>query len=199
MGIEYEIKFRATAQAQQEICDAFAGAAVHYDMHTVYYDTPSCALSARHYTLRKRMENETAVCTIKAPVSQWGRGEWEVNCQRIEDAIEALCRLGAPQELPQLVREGLVEVCGARFHRIAKTLQLDACAVELAIDRGVLTGGGKEIPLCEIEVEFKSGDQTAMEQFALQLGTQYGLVPEKYSKFRRALALYKGEYHGSAE
>lgn len=192
MAIEYELKFRATDAAQAAILAQVPGADQHFSMQTTYYDTPSGALSARRYTLRLRLENDTAVCTLKAPEKGAGRGEWETQCSRIEDAIPELCKLGAPADLPDLTAEGLVAVCGARFHRIARTVILEECTVELAIDKGVLTGGGRQIPLCEVEVELKSGSREACDRYAQALAEQFSLQPEPKSKFRRALDLSKG-------
>lgn len=193
MAIEYELKFRATDAAQAAILAQVPGADQHFTMQTTYYDTPSGALSARRYTLRLRLENDTAVCTLKAPEKGAGRGEWETQCSRIEDAIPELCKLGAPADLPDLTAEGLVAVCGARFHRIARTVILEECTLELAIDKGVLTGGGRQIPLCEVEVEHKEGPDEATVTLAKLLATRYGLEAEGRSKFRRAMDLAKGE------
>lgn len=193
MGIEYELKFRATPQAQAHIAQALSGEQTLYRMETTYYDTPSESLSSRHFTLRRRMENDRSVCTLKAPLDEHSRGEWETECDRVENAVEMLCKLGAPEILPQLVQEGVIPICGAKFQRIAKTVILEDCTVEVALDTGVLMGGGKEIPLCEVEVELKSGSREAVQTYALALAALYGLTPERRSKFRRALALYKGE------
>lgn len=193
MGIEFELKYGATPEVLAQI-DRFAeGEQTVYQMQTTYYDTPDGKLSAVFYTLRCRMENETAVCTLKAPVEGKGRGEWELNCEDIAAAIPELCKLGAPDDLMSMTAEGVIPICGARFTRIAKTLLLPDCTVELALDQGVLIGGGKEIPLCEVEVELKSGEPAYCEAYARQLAMLFGLKPEKKSKFRRALALYKGE------
>ena len=192
MGIEYELKFKATPQQQELVRQMFDVPEQLFSMETTYYDTPSGALSARHYTLRRRMENHRSVCTLKAP-ADLGRGEWECDCADIWEAIPVLCQLGAPADLEALVKEGLIEVCGARFTRIAKTVQLPEATAELALDSGVLLGGGKELPLCEIEVELKEGKPEAVAAFAAQLALGVGLATEKRSKFRRALALYRGE------
>lgn len=193
MGVEYELKFRATPDILQQI-DRFAeGDRTLYNMQTTYYDTPSGALSQRFYTLRTRQENDLAVCTLKAPLKGYGRGEWELPCKDILAAIPELCKLGGPADLPELTAEGIVPVCGARFTRIAKTLKLPDCVLELALDEGVLLGGGKEMPLCEVEVELKEGDPACCEAYGRQLAFLFGLEPEGKSKFRRALALYKGE------
>ena len=74
-----------------------------------------------------------------------------------------------------------------------KLLVMDGLTVELALDQGILLGGGKTVPLCEVEVELKSGTRQAADAFARYIAVRFGLVPESGSKFRRALALSKGE------
>lgn len=194
MAIEYELKFQATeAVLQQLFAEYGENPCQHYQMETTYYDTPSGALSARYYTLRRRMENEESVCTLKTPAAGNGRNEQEISCGSIEKAISIFCQTGAPEDFGQLVQEGLIAVCGAKFHRTAITLQLEDCVLELALDQGVLTGGGKEIPLCEVEVELKEGESFYADMFARILSSEFGLTVQRHSKFRRALALYKGE------
>ena len=193
MGVEYELKFRATPQILQAIDEATEGTRCIYQMQTTYYDTPDGALSQRFYTLRCRQENDTAVCTLKAPANGFGRGEWELECDDIQRAIPELCKLGGPEDLQSLTVSGVVPICGAKFKRIAKTVQLAACTLELALDQGVLTGGGKELPLCEVEVELKSGKPEYCLAYAQQLALAFDLQPETKSKFRRALALSRGE------
>ena len=192
MGVEYEIKFRATEEALLAIDRGIAGETVVFQMETTYYDTPTGALSARYYTLRKRLENGKAVCTLKAPATQ-GRGEWEIPCEDILQAIPQLVDMGCPADLPDLVKEGVAPICGAKFTRFAKTITLPEGVVELALDRGILFGGGREEPLCEAEVELKEGSVSLCDAFAKMLATEFSLKTEKKSKFRRALALYKGE------
>lgn len=193
MGIEFELKFSATPAQQVQILQAFPLDYRTIQMHTTYYDTPEGALSARHITLRRRMENETSVCTVKTPVAGLGRGEWECECDNIEDAIPMLCKLGATRELILLTAPGVAQVCGARFTRQAGLLEYRGAQMELALDCGVLYGGDREQALCEIEVELKSGEPEAAMAFARELAEKYGLQGEKKSKFRRALALAKGE------
>lgn len=193
MSIEFEVKFRAAEEQLSAIRTAFPAEEETICMETTYYDTPEGSLAARWYTLRHRQENSRHVCTLKTPVDDFGRGEFEVDCPCIQDAIGILCKLSGIAELPELVSAGLTPVCGAKFTRTAKTLTLGDTTVELALDKGILTGGGKEIPLCEVEVELKSGDRNEALTFARILAEKFGLQPEKKSKFRRALALAKGE------
>lgn len=193
MAIEYELKFRATEAVLADLRQAYPEAGQKFQMETTYYDTPSRSLSARHYTLRRRMENDLSICTLKSPAAGYGRQELEVECARMEDAIPILCTMGAPADFSELVTEGIAPVCGAKFTRLAIPVSIENCGVELALDSGILTGGGKVQPLCEVEVELKSGSKDAAEQFALALAAIYGLEIEKHSKFRRALALAQGE------
>ncbi len=194
MGIEYELKFRATGETLAAIAAEYSHyPSMQFKMETTYYDTPSGALSQRHYTLRRRMENGKSVCTLKTPATGLGRNEIELECGNIEDAIPAFCAAGAPEDFAPLVQEGVIAVCSAKFHRTAITLLLEDCTLELALDSGTLTGGNKTIPLCEVEVELKKGEPASADLFAKMLAIQFGLLPETYSKFRRALSLYKGE------
>ena len=188
MGREFELKFRADAEKIAAI-EAKYGEFTVISMETTYYDTAERALSPLHWTLRRRFENGKSVCTLKTPAAGGARGEWETECHDIVDAIPVLCKLGAPMQLIALTIDGVEQVCGAKFTRLAKPLMPEGCTVELALDRGCLTGGGREEPLCEVEVELKDGDDAAATAFAMALAAEFDLVPETGSKYRRALAL----------
>ena len=193
MAIEFELKYSAEPAAQAAIFEAYPGEYQVFEMETTYFDTADGALSLRHVTLRRRMENGVSVCTVKTPVSGYGRGEWECECEDIHVAIDRLVELGAPRELLLLTVEGVAPVCGAKFTRRALTIAHQDATLELALDRGILLGGGKEIPLCEVEVELKSGQPEQAVAFAQALAEKFSLQSENKSKFRRALALAKGE------
>lgn len=192
MGQEFELKFSAR-QAQQEAIFAAWGPWQEIKMETTYYDTPQRILSDRHVTLRRRMENGVSICTVKTPSPDGARGEWECQCSDIRSALPRLHSLGAPDYVAALASENLISVCGARFTRRACTLQLEDAVVELALDRGVLLGGEREMALCEVEAELKEGNRDTVIRFAAALAEQYGLQPESRSKFRRAAALAEGE------
>ncbi|MBQ6839882.1 MAG: CYTH domain-containing protein [Oscillospiraceae bacterium] len=193
MGIEFELKYRATSRLLEQLRQDLPGEEKSYQMQTTYYDTPTGQFSIRHYTLRRRLENGISVCTLKTPAAGQGRWEWEVENDRIEEAVKELCKLDTPRELRSLADQGLVPICGAKFKRITKTLDLGGCVIEIALDTGILTGGDRQIPLCEVEVELKQGEERSCVAFAQNLVRKYGLEPEERSKFRRALALYRGE------
>ncbi len=195
MAVEYELKFQTTPAVLAAIDHSIPGASTVYEMETVYYDTPSGALSARRYTLRCRRENDSHICTLKTPAKE-GRNEIELSCSNIHDALDPLCEKSGIADLKDILEEGIVPVCGARFTRIAKTLDIPGGTAELALDQGVLLGGGKELPLCEVEVELKDGSIAAVQAYGKALALQFGLTTQPKSKFQRALALGKGDSHG---
>ena len=192
MAVEFELKYRCSREALALAQADLPGQAQQFSMRTTYYDTPAGTLSELCYTLRQRQENDRSVCTLKIPAGDIARGEFEVDCETIEAAIPMLCKLSGVG-LTELTAQGVVEVCGAKFTRIAKTFDWNGAVIELALDTGVLTGGGREEPFTEMELELKAGSREAMVADGAFLSAAYGLEPERRSKFRRALALAKGE------
>lgn len=188
MGREFELKYRAATEILELLQETFQPL-TPITMETVYYDAPDGSLSALRWTLRRRLENGVSVCTLKVPLPDGSRGEWEVHAPDVLSAVPLLIAIGAPETLSQLTASGVVPRCGARFTRLAKTIPLACATVELALDRGVLLGGGKESPFAEVEVELKAGSEEAATAYARQLADRYGLTPEPKSKLQRALAL----------
>ncbi len=191
MGLEFELKFAAGEESFQRLKAQFGPFSV-LEMETTYYDTADGGLSARHITLRRRMENGRSVCTVKTPKGGNTRGEWEMEWDDILTAIPELCKLGAPEELLFLTQNGVEPVCGARFTRLFAPIELKNATLELALDKGILLAGEKTQPLQEVEVELKSGDAAQCTQYARALAAQFGLTPEPDSKYRRARRL-RGE------
>lgn len=188
MGREYELKYKADGGKISAIREKFTGFAT-IEMLTAYYDTPEGALGQRRWTLRRRLENGRSVCTVKTPLADGSRGEWEVECEEITAALPKLCKLGAPKELLDLTAPGVAEVCSARFTRLAATLEVSGCILELALDQGYLSGGGRELPFAEVEVELKDGSEIVAVAFAENLMKEFGLTSEPASKAQRAMAL----------
>ena len=145
MGREFELKYQATPEIIGSIRGKF-GEFTPISMETTYYDTENLSLRKRKWTLRQRLENGRAVCTVKTPLPDGSRGEWEVECTDLAAGAARLCTMGAPGEILNYVNQGVAPFCGARFTRLAKTIELPGGSVELALDEGVLLGGGREQP-----------------------------------------------------
>ena len=188
MGREFELKYQATPEIIAEIRGKF-GDFTPISMETTYYDTADFSLRKRKWTLRQRLENGRAVCTVKTPLPDGSRGEWEVESPDLTAGAARLCAMGAPGEILDYVNQGVAPFCGARFTRLAKTIDLPGGKAELALDAGVLLGGGREQPFAEVEVELKDGEDAVALDFAEALAKEFGLKEQPKSKLARAMAL----------
>lgn len=188
MGREFELKYQASAAALEALAAAFGPFRV-ISMETTYYDDPAGTLRQRRWTLRRRMENGKSVCTVKTNLPDGSRGEWETESPDITRAIPVLIAQGAPAPLAEVAARGLVPTCGAKFTRQAALLQTADGLAELALDSGILTGGGRQLPLSEVELELKEGSDQATVALARTLARRYGLVHQPKSKLARALEL----------
>ena len=196
MGTEYELKFRADAAVIDRIRGDFPGNWREIPMKTTYYDTPGGDLSARKWTLRHRMEGSTHICTLKTPAGGIARRETEVECADILEAIPLLAERSGLQELQGLTAAGVIPVCGAEFVRLAQTMDMEGCVGELALDRGVLRNGSRELPFAEVEAELKEGERLNLNIFGAILAKTYHLEKEPRSKYLRARLLGQEETHG---
>lgn len=188
MGREFELKYQATPETIAAI-QAKLGEFTPISMETTYFDTEDLALRKRKWTLRRRLENGKSVCTVKTPLPDGSRGEWEVENTDLAAGAEALCAMGAPKEILDYIDQGVTPFCGAKYTRLAKTTELPGGSVELALDEGVLLGGGQELPFAEVEVELKSGEDSVASAFAEKLAEEFDLKEQPKSKLARAMAL----------
>lgn len=188
MGRELELKFAASSETLDAMEEKYAPL-TPITMHTRYFDTPHQTFRGRRWTLRLRLENGRPICTLKTRLSDGSRGEYETESGDIVSAIPALLEQGAPAELEELAREGLEEVCGARFTRLARIIDVPGGQVELALDRGEFTGGGRTLPFTEAEAELKAGPDEVLARFGRALAEEFSLREEPRSKIQRAMAL----------
>lgn len=188
MGRELELKFAASSKTLDAMEEKYAPL-TPITMRTRYFDTPHQAFRERRWTLRLRLENGRPICTLKTRLSDGSRGEFETESGDIVSAIPALLEQGAPAELEELAREGLEEVCGARFTRLARIIDVPGGQVELALDRGEFTGGGRTLPFTEAEAELKAGPDEVLARFGRALAEEFSLREEPRSKIQRAMAL----------
>ena len=200
MGIELEYKLHVEDEAAllrvlaaPEIETLRATPWKQTQMKTTYFDAPDGRFSARHWTLRRRMENEVSIVCLKTPLpGQTARGEWQLEADEIDRAtIDRLLALGAPRELEALFGSGvLVPVCGAEFLRRSVMLEFpDGSRAELAGDHGRLFGATESTVFSELELELYGGAPAATRALADALCQAYGLHDEPKSKLARAREL----------
>lgn len=164
-----------------------AGRVEVFQMDTTYYDLGDY-YKEQHWVLRLRRENGVPIVTMKTPGDDPSyRNEWECKAETPKLAVPKLIELGAPEELATI--EKFQTLCSAHFTRTAVTLLRPDATVELDCDRGVLIGGCKTTPICEVELELKAGNPVALTPLRVYLTVNYNMHEEMRSKFARALAL----------
>ncbi|MEW6591259.1 MAG: CYTH and CHAD domain-containing protein [Pseudomonadota bacterium] len=177
-------------------------APVEQALVTLYFDTPDFALSAAGVALRVRRVGRRWLQTLKTEGERTGGLS-----RRIE--YEMPVRSGAldwarfpPEALacvPDRVRGQVVPVFETRFRRTAWLLKGQGGAqIEVALDVGeVVTlkgtrAGERCQPLCEIELELKSGRPDALFALALDWAGVFGCLPFDVSKAERGVRLARG-------
>ncbi|MDR3453587.1 MAG: CHAD domain-containing protein [Rhodoferax sp.] len=147
-------------------------AALHQQLLARYFDTPDFALSRWGVAVRLRRVGRRWLQTLKTGGERGGglsqREEFEMPVAR-----NALDWARFPPEalvhVPEALRAQLVPVFETHFKRTAWQVRGQAGArIEVALDVGEIQAGARTLPLCEVELELKSGSPDAL--FALALG-----------------------------
>ncbi len=68
-------------------------------------------------------------------------------------------------------------------------MRQDGMSAELAFDYGKMSANGRTAPLCEIELEHKSGPEEAFRALGQEIAQEFGLRPQPLSKLARARML----------
>jgi len=79
-----------------------------------------------------------------------------------------------------------------RVTRRQRTLRYQEAEIELALDQGEVTGGAGQSPICEVELELKSGPPQALFALARELGKAAPLYLSFDGKAARGQALVAG-------
>jgi triphosphatase len=166
-------------------------------LRSVYLDTPGGDLLRRGAALRVRQAGRQWLQTLKVASESVGalsrRPEWEVPLPRGHHDL-ALFPADAQALMNRLARDGVdwdavAPAFVTDFRRKAWHLRQGDNEMELALDVGEIQAGGRVEPLCEVEIELKSGDGLALFDLALALLETLPLGLEPRSKAARGYAL----------
>lgn len=164
-------------------------------LYSVYYDTPNFDLKQHGVALRLRCIGKRWVQTIKGGGSVTAglhqRDEWEAPVLKAQPDFTkitnpALIKLFSATDL----RERLHPVFTTEFTRNTRMMRLvGGTEVAFCLDRGEIIAGDTSVPLCEIELELKSGSPEQLFQLALELLHSVPLRLENASKAERGYML----------
>lgn len=166
-------------------------------LKNTYYDTPQQDLRSRGIALRIRQQGSVLLQTVKCAGQVHGglskRPEWEtpytghldfgaVDDTDVRTQLECLARL-----------PGYRATLRTDFSRNIWHWQPDALTeIEIALDRGSISAGGREESICELELELVKGSVEQLLDLVRRLGTLVPLFPAPLSKAARGSLLIDG-------
>jgi triphosphatase len=163
---------------------------------STYFDTPDLALYRRSLALRVGKEGRRYVQTLigangKASVPPTS-SEWR---SPVPHAAPDLSRLAPHGQLGDIDPSRLQPVFVSRIRRSTRVIHPDdATTVEVSCDEGhIETPEGATLPVCELDLELKSGPPQALYELARALNEAAPLRIETRSKADRGYALLSGD------
>ncbi len=163
-------------------------------LRTLYFDTPDWRLAREGVALRVRREGRGWVQTVKTE----GQGGGGLSA-RLEESTAVAGPTPEAGRMPAPAARLWEKFAGAlgvrfetRFWRDAWHIALEGSEIEVALDSGAIRAQEREAPLCELELELKSGDAAALFEAALALADGAPLWPYEASKASRGVALARG-------
>ena len=196
MTHEVELKFDVAAAdaAALKASPALAGATPELtDADTAYFDTKDGIVRRAGYSLRVRKAGGRYVQAVKhkpaAAAGLFVRREWEADVPgfALDDAALAKTPL---KKLLETEEAGPLRLqVRSRFRRTKWLVTRRDSVIEVVLDEGRITAGKAESPLCELELELKSGKPRALFALAGEIGAALPLRLGVLSKAERGYAL----------
>ena len=184
---EIELKFACGPEDLAAVLAAAPpGDDVTGELISVYFDTQDLALQKAGASLRIREREGRRVQTLK-------RGEGLLR-EEHESPIEGLAPDPALGPLPDYLPKdaALRPAFNVRVTRRQRTFRYNGALIELALDQGEVVGGEARAPICEVELELKSGPPEALFALARELSAAAPLQLSFESKASRGQALVAG-------
>ncbi|MDP2504538.1 inorganic triphosphatase [Oceanobacter sp. 3_MG-2023] len=198
MTYEIELKLRFAPEhaiALQQALDVRATRGGHSTLNNTYFDTEQGDLSRQACALRIRQNGESSFeQTLKTRGSNQGglsvRHEWNWPLDHHQLDTTLLASDVVRAHWPDGVcADSLLPLFSTNFARQRWVWQRGPSQVEVVLDRGLIQGGGTEVPLCELELELLQGDPADIWWMAETLGAEVPLWMSDISKAERGYRL----------
>lgn len=205
MGNEIELKLRiAPADVQRLLRHPLLKACTRRTLRaqqlvSVYYDTPTFDLNQHRVAVRLRRVGRRWIQTVKTEgtvaAGLHDRPEWESEAREHTLDFQTIPDVKLRKFLSdETVHHALRPVFTTTFTRARRFLELPSGdTVEFALDRGDIRADGEQVPICEVELELKSGDPARLFAFALGLQDTVPLRLANASKAERGYRLARRE------
>lgn len=163
-----------------------------------YFDTTEETLMEAGVALRIRSVNQEYIQTLKtrgsSRIGMHARGEWEWRVPNGQLDLSLLKAVPLPESLVDLSwGKDLIEVYRTDFERQVWLIEEQGTQMEVVCDQGVVTSPFGEAPICELELELKSGDDNGLYEFANKLAQQVPVQVSTVSKAQKGVRLKHGQ------
>lgn len=188
MDREIELKFLIPPEAAALALTLLKGEGAVRQLDATYFDTPGHALRKAGFGLRVRDGEGGRKQTLKSASAGgvFSRGEWEEPIAGPDPDRDALARTPAAA---MLTGQALTPVFTTRVERVVRLVRVGETVIEAALDRGELSAADRRAPVCELELELKSGEPRALFDLARQLAQRVPLRLSLVSKAERGYGL----------
>lgn len=196
MDREIELKFLippdAAGSALAALTGEHGGEGPVRQLDATYFDTPDHALRRAGFGLRVRDGEGGRKQTLKSASAGgvFSRGEWETAIAGPDPDLDALALTPAAT---MLADKPLAPVFKTRVERTVRLVHVAGAVIEAALDRGELSAADRHAPVCELELELKSGPPSALFDLARALAKRVPLRLSLVSKAERGYGLAAGE------
>jgi inorganic triphosphatase YgiF len=193
--LESELKFELDPATADQLLEELALAAKGEELilKSVYYDTKDAHLRCKGLALRVREAGGRRVQTVKqSGASLIDRGEWESEVTGPAPDLDAALDSPLADALKGAGAGALKPAFEVTVERARRILPVGKAVIEVALDRGAVSAEGCGAPICELELELKSGAPASLFELARRLSNQAPLSLSFMSKAERGYALLDG-------
>jgi len=192
MSDEIELKLALSPQDADilQASDLMAGKPKTAKQRSVYFDTHDHSLRKAGLWLRIRRSGRKRIQTVKAggagSVGLFARPEWE---QPVADDTPILGHGTPIRALLGKLADEIAPVFEVDVERRTWHVHESGADIELVLDRGEVIAGDRRSPICEVELELKSGAPAALFAFARKLDAVAPMRLAVLTKSQRGYAL----------
>src|SRR5690554_4386252 len=188
MATELEIKLTLSEQRQAEalawlLAQPEASEGPRKVLVNRYYDTPSAALNRARAALRVREAGGRYTQTLKTQGEfvdgAHRREEWEWDLAGPELGLSLLEQTPLQGQIDLTALDIAFET---NFQRQVVMLESGSSVIEVAVDSGEILGGGRSLPLHEVEFELKAGEPEDLMRWARALAREVPVFLNLVSK-----------------
>ena len=205
---EIELKFAVPTERRAVLEKALKRGSVRIErMRAIYFDTTDDRLAKSGISLRIRKEGRHWVQTVKAAADSLRRLEHNVSVTPPRGGGPPALDLTRHDATPagEVLRKalengsdggssaGLSMRFRTQVSRMIRTIRTPGARVEIVLDTGKIVAGDRSWPICELDLELKSGRVAALVSLAAQWASRYGLWLSTISKAERGARLAHGE------